>query len=151
LFASALVCHGQVLKTVRPQPSSLNLNSIGACCHLRNDPVSLTSCANESSSMTRATAEVSLVTYLDSEKGSSFDIPDIMRFGAYMLANTAAYAEQNDYNFRWLTRATGEVLFFSCSQIVGSNYQPGDARWNKVTKILSPISFSKGQNYRSGT
>jgi hypothetical protein len=110
LFASVLTCHGQVLKTVRPQPSPLNLNSIGACCKYQNDLVQLTTCANASSSMTRSTAEVSLVTYLDSEKGSSFDIPDIMRFGAFMLANTAAYAEQNDYNFRWLTRSTGEAL-----------------------------------------
>ena len=74
--------------------------------------------------------KVSLVTYLDSDKGQ-FNIPDIFKFGAYMVANTAAYAELNDYSFRWLARDTG------------SNYQPGDARWNKVKIIdeaLDPVT-----------
>jgi hypothetical protein len=82
--------------------------------------------------MTRSSATVSLVTYLDSEHGSTFDIPDIIKFGAYMLANTAAYAEQNNYQFRWLTAKTGFQLHISLTICTGSNYQPGDARWNKV-------------------
>lgn len=100
-------CKAQVLKTVRPQPFPLKINSVGACCQYHNDVNRLSVCLNSSASMSRETAEVTLVTYLDSEKGSSFDIPDIMRFGSYMIANTAAYAEQNDYRFRWLNKATG--------------------------------------------
>jgi hypothetical protein len=131
-FASFLLSQAQVSKVVRPQPFPLKLDSIGSCCQQTNVK-ELMSCANSTSSMKRLSSTVSLVTYLDSEKGSSFDIPDIMRFGAFMLANTAAYAEQNDYQFRWLNRATG--LSFVSSLIItklGSNYQPGDARWNKV-------------------
>lgn len=99
--------NAQVLKTVRPQPYPLKISSVGNCCELQDDLNQLTPCLNSSASMTRKSAKVTLVTYLDSEKGSSFDIPDIMRFGAYMIANTAAYAEQNDYRFRWLNRGTG--------------------------------------------
>jgi hypothetical protein len=107
LFASFIVSHAQVMKVVRPQPFPLNLDSIGSCCNKQTNVKELMSCANSTSSMTKLSSTVALVTYLDSEKGSSFDIPDIMRFGAFMLANTAAYAEQNGYQFRWLNRATG--------------------------------------------
>lgn len=100
----------QVLKYVRPQPNLLNLNSINKCCKYQNNDISnLLNCVNESKSMKMTTASVYLVTYLDSEKGSSFDIPDILKFGSYMLANTAAYAEQNNYGFRWLNINTGII------------------------------------------
>lgn len=98
---------------------------------MRDNPTALAACVNSASSSIQSGTSVSLVTYLDSEQGSSFDIPDIIKFGSYMLANTAAYAEQNNYRFRWLNAKTG------------SNYQPGDARWNKVKIIetaLDPVS-----------
>lgn len=115
--------NGQVLKEVRPQPYPLSLESIGQCCRHIDHPLELAKCANSTKSMSRSAADVALVTYLAPEKGSNFDIPDILTFGSYMIANTAAYAEQNDYSFHWLNEETG------------SNYQPGDARWNKV-KII---------------
>lgn len=74
---------------------------------------------------------VSLVTYLDSDSGQ-FNIPDIFQFGSYMLANTAVYAEHNDYTFKWLSKDTG------------SNYQPGDARWNKVKIIDHALDPTTG-------
>ena len=38
-----------------------------------------------------------------------------------------------------------------CSRIVGSNYQPGDARWNKVKSTPHKSHLLQGQNYRDGT
>lgn len=100
-------CYSQVLQSIRPQPSPLSLESIYNCCQYQNDINNLLTCVNGTKSMIKTDASVYLVTYLDSEKGSSFDIPDILKFGSYMLANTAAYAEQNNYGFRWLNIKTG--------------------------------------------
>jgi hypothetical protein len=134
----------QVSRTVRPQPpSSLvrSLDLVRQCCPLLDDPQQLLACSNNTRAMTpspslphthtHSTTTVSLVTYLDSDKGQ-FNIPDIFKFGAYMVASTAAYAELHDYSFRWLTRATG------------SNHQPGDARWNKVKIIDEALDPETG-------
>lgn len=99
----------QVLKFKRQQPTPLLLNSISSCCNNKNNINNLIKCVNESKSMKLKNANVYLVTYLDSEKGSSYDIPNILKFGSYMLANTAAYAEQNNYGFRWLNIQTGDI------------------------------------------
>lgn len=126
--------NAQVSTKVRPQPPSKIISSLEVvqdCCQHIDDVEKLLRCSNTSKSMSPSHfSKVSLVTYLDSDKGQ-FNIPDIFKFGAYMVANTAAYAELNDYSFRWLTRDTG------------SNYQPGDARWNKVKIIdeaLDPVT-----------
>jgi hypothetical protein len=111
LVAFLSVCAGQVLKVVRNQPNPLKLHSISQCCEFAHEPLDLIKCSNSTTSMTRETASVSIVTYLSSEKGSLFDIPDIIQFGAYMVANTAAYAEQNGYSFKWLSEATGKQCY----------------------------------------
>jgi hypothetical protein len=126
------VTYGQVMKEVRPQPFPLSLASIGECCLHIDNALELAKCANSTTSMARSAADVAIVTYLAPEKGSSFDIPDIMTFGSYMIANTAAYAEQNGYSFHWLNEETG------------SNYQPGDARWNKVKIIDVALNPENG-------
>ena len=133
----AVLCttgNSQVSTKVRPQPPSTIVSALEIvrdCCQHINDVENLLTCSNMSKSMSNShSGKVSLVTYLDSDKGQ-FNIPDIFKFGAYMVANTAAYAELNDYSFRWLARDTG------------SNYQPGDARWNKVKIIdeaLDPVT-----------
>ena len=132
----------QVSTKVRPQPPKSLVSSLQVvqdCCEHLDDVVKLMACSNSSLSMSPPyRSRVSLVTYLDSDEGQ-FNIPDIFKFGGYMLANTASYAELHGYSFRWLSKATG------------SNHQPGDARWNKVKIIdeaLDPVNgWAKDSEY----
>mmetsp|Transcript_2840 Transcript_2840/g.4303 ORF Transcript_2840/g.4303 Transcript_2840/m.4303 type:complete len:734 (+) Transcript_2840:56-2257(+) len=122
----------QVLKTTRPQPHPLNTPSISSCCSHIDDVLTLSDCANKSISMSGTANKVAFVTYLGVDDSSQFNIPDIMKFGSYMIASTAAYAEQNGYSFHWLSPETG------------SNYQTGDPRWNKVKIIDVALDPTNG-------
>ncbi len=99
-------CSSQVLTSTRPQPWPLQSDSMLSCCKFIGDAVSLAKCSSESKSMKRIPSSVALVSFL-SEGSGHFGIPDILKFGSYMLANTAVYAEHNNYSFHWMSSETG--------------------------------------------
>lgn len=96
----------QVVTTTRPQPWPLQSPSMIPCCKIMNDVKKLSECASQSYSMQREASNVALVSYLSAGSGE-FGIPDILRFGSYMIASTAVYAEHNNYSFHWMNADTG--------------------------------------------
>jgi hypothetical protein len=109
----------QVIQTTRPQPSPLHAPSTASCCSLSSNSDQLMKCLN--SLEYNYKEEVAIVTYATE---------GIYSYAAYSLGINSAYAEHNLYQFKILTPSD-------------SNYEPVDARWNKVA-ILEKAMESEG-------
>jgi len=116
----------QIAKDVRLQPWPIKVGSIvGKCCNEHNASVSASLLVDCISPLRQANNKrnVALVSYAHPFIGQH-GIADITSFSAYQEAITQAYAEHNGYSYRVMDEKSG------------SNYDPDDARWNKV-KIIS--------------
>lgn len=106
----------QVISAVRPQPYPIHVEKTSNCCQYIPNSDELMKCLY--SVHYKTTTEASLVTYVTK---------DIYDYAAYALAINSAYAEHNKYQFKILTPSE-------------ANYEPTDARWNKVKILEEAIS-----------
>lgn len=106
----------------QPQPKNLDLKYINECCRpsIRTDEVLLHKCTN-------ASAEQSLLDGWIAPSSSknkrialvSHATNEILGYASFAFAINQVYAEHNNYLFRMADPKT-------------TNYEPQDARWNKV-------------------
>ncbi len=117
--------YAQITTVPRAQPKTLSLSHISNCCGVADSPTALMTCASLASSQHRQ--QVTDTFY--SSGGPSLGVGivtyatrDIWNYSAYSFAVNQAYAEHNGYTFLHLDESS-------------ANYEPRDARWNKI-KIL---------------
>ena len=116
---------GQITTIPREQPDILNVNFVHQCCPLIKDAVALMKCANMSSHENYNSVIHGIMSDIGPKLGVglvTYATKDIWDYTAYSLAAMEAYAEHNGYIMLHLDPGS-------------SNYEPKDARWNKV-KIL---------------
>lgn len=127
-------CHiigAQILSHPRLQPWPLKIPSMSLCCGDIEDAEKLLSCANQSKSRLSNNSHISFLSYSSPSSGV-FGVKDIKNFAAYQISIMSAYCEQNGYSFK---------IFNSDN----SNYEPLDARWNKI-RIMDIAFKSWAQN-----
>lgn len=115
----------QITTKIRAQPNPLVLHGIEQCCQYIDEPVSLMSCANDSSikQMNRVNDNIRLHGAPNLGVGIvTYATKDIWDYTAFSLAVNEAYAEHNGYIMLHLDPATAK-------------FDDYDARWNKI-KIL---------------
>ena len=132
---------GQIRNEAVDQPSPLNVPATAKCCSkldrasvLKASSIArFTACVNASSEVIAPNddKDVVIITYSSPAPGY-FGIKDISMFGAFQAGLTLTYAEHNGYKFRTLGPETG------------SNYQPSDARWNKVRIMYEALHPERG-------
>ena len=119
----------QVVTSLRDQPRELRYgNAVDSCCE-RRDGLELYDCIRDSATKDKLAelshGEVLLVSY---------STPSILGYAGYAHAVTAAYAAQNGYLYEVLSPASGH------------DYEPRDARWNKV-RILEELTRGTQDEY----
>lgn len=129
LYLLVVLGEAQVLTSFRDQPRELRYgNAVGSCCE-RRDGLGLYDCIRDSATKEKLAeashGEVLLVSY---------STPSILGYAGYAHAATAAYAAQNGYSYEVLTPASGH------------DYEPRDARWNKV-RILEELARDTQHEY----
>lgn len=153
--------HAQITTSARLQPWPISIQQIGLCCEpwqqamaLKKDDeqvagdeineppahsASLLKCANASANaMPSTSAKVGVLTFVSAEEDTKkhFAVPDIINYAAYHAALTAAYAEQNDYIYKFITPdMPGNSL---------DELEPADVRWNKVKLLLNALDPETG-------
>lgn len=132
-------CYSQItyIKTNQPYPL-LSYQTIYSCCNLTSSSLNYSS--NSSSSSSRSTSEnlmscisnlnikvinskVGIVTYITNS---------IIDYASYAIAINIIYSEHNNYEFKIQTSENG------------NNYEPTDARWNKVKILENAIDENNG-------
>lgn len=104
----------------RTQPKEININYVNECCVVHNNPKTLFKCVNAAAGQVLIDSwnedihtKIAIVSY------ATLSISD---YAAYAFAINQAYAEHNGY-------------IFHIADPIQSNFEPTDARWNKV-KLL---------------
>ena len=124
----------QIADVPRTQPSKIHAVFINECCHYAKMQDALMLCANASA---HANKNMLLNQYY-SDGGPSLGVgivsyatQDIWEYSAFSLAVNEAYAEHNGY----IMRQEDDRL---------SNYEPADARWNKIKVLLQALDPESG-------
>ena len=119
---------------VRSQPKELQLNYVNKCCIEMSNSQNLLNCVNlAASSQTmsdswhnNSVSKIAIVSYATT---------NIADYAAYAFAINQAYAEHNQY-------------IFSIANETLSNYEPADARWNKVKIVEHALqTWARDSNY----
>eukprot|EP00605_Chrysophyceae_sp_TOSAG23-4_P002257 GSChrysophyteH1.ASY1.ANO1.2501.1 assembled CDS len=140
IFVALALCSfcltdAQVTHSARLQPWPLSIQSTGRCCS--NSPTELLSCLGLTSGEGQeATKDVAIFTYVEAEQDTNkhFAVPDILDFATYHAAVMSAYAEQNDYAYKFIT--PGSPL----ATVAGES----DVRWNKVKLLIDALDSDRG-------
>ena len=112
IVSLSLVSYGQIVKFERDQPLLNVTYSLQNCCLLvKGSYLDLWQCVNRTNKNMKSNPEFTLL---------SFATPNIIEFSSYSYAVNMFYAQQNNYNFLYLTPDAG------------ANHEPRDPRWNKV-------------------
>ena len=135
----------QIASSARLQPWPLSIQHMGTCCPQLSkgltkdwqahsqETTSLLHCLNASANATNKRAHAAIFTYVHAEVASDkhFAVPDIMKYAAYHAGIITAYAEQNNYMYRFLTSDTPG---HSAQEL-----EPADVRWNKVKLLIQAL------------
>ena len=136
LFFSLVIdnCTPQIAAVPRNQPKHIHVRYIDECCHYAHLPDALMLCANASAHGN----EHEILSNFYGGGGPSLGVgivtyatQDIWDYSAYSLAVNEAYAEHNGY----IMRQEDDRL---------SNYEPIDARWNKIKVLLQAMDSETG-------